>query len=197
MLNKIRKRLKRHAKDEAGVTSVEFVISATAFMFILFWTIETGFIMVRWVMLERGVDVAARSLRISGLPEDLKDANGDVPNQVAHDYIKGLICDQTTLIDKCDEVLFLELQSYDSGASTGTTSDVKCVDRQGTVDPATDLPSVTAGERNVADKKDMMYMRACVVVDPILPASFAMPLPLDDSGGVALIVDSAYVNEPG
>jgi Flp pilus assembly protein TadG len=186
--------LRKQADDERGVTSVEFVIAAVVFMFVLFWTIETGFIMLRWVMLERGVDIAARELRIFGLPASLQDGNGDVSNDAAHTYVKGLICANTAIIKDCDNVLTLELISSSSNDALSNT-DVQCVDRTDTVNPVV-TPNVDVGARNVANSRDIMYMRSCVVVDPILPANYAMPLPKDSSGGVALIVDSAYVNEP-
>ncbi len=197
MLKSLNQVLRRHRDDERGVTTLEFVFAATLFLFILFWTIETGFIMVRWVMLERGVDVTSRELRLYGLPEALQDpATGLVSNEDAHNYIKETICSHTTLINDCDDVLLLELTTVDS--QTGIpNSATECVDRTGPVIPATDLPTVSAGERNVADSRDLMYLRACIIVDPILPANYAMPLPYDASGGIALVVDSAYVNEPG
>jgi hypothetical protein len=196
MLTSLKNIIRRQRDDERGVTTIEFVFSASLFMMILFWTIETGFIMVRWIMLERGVDIATRDLRLNGLPESLEDPNtGTVPNDLAHDYIKEMICDHADLINNCTDVLLVELSSVDS-ASGISFSKTQCVDRDGPVIPATGLPTVTAGERNVADAKDIMYLRACIVVDPILPANYSMPLPYDASGGVALIVDSAYVNEP-
>tara|TARA_R110002124_G_scaffold82506_9_gene216529 strand:+ start:1909 stop:2523 length:615 start_codon:yes stop_codon:yes gene_type:complete len=188
--------LRRHQDDERGVTSVEFVFAAVVFMFVLFWTIETGFIMVRWVMLERSVDIAARELRVFGLPASLpRDGNGQVSDTTAHHYIKDLICDNTAIIKDCSTLLRLELISSSSNDALTTTS-VDCIDRTSTVDPLTTPPSVVLGERSAADSRDIMYMRACVIVDPILPANYAMPLPRDASGGVALIVDSAFVNEP-
>lgn len=197
MLKQLRRIIRRHRDDERGVTSLEFVFSATLFMMILFWTIETGFIMVRWIMLERGVDMAARELRLYGLPDDLKDPiTGLVANADAHDYIKSKIClHSSTFIVDCEDVLLLELATVNPSTGTPTTS-VQCVDRMGPVLPATELQTAGAGVRNVADSRDLMYLRACVVIDPILPANYAMPLPYDASGGIALVVDSAYVNEP-
>ena len=196
MLKRVSRVLRRHHRDECGVTTIEFLFAATLFLMILFWTIETGFIMVRWIMLERGVDIATRELRVYGLPEDMKDPiTGVVPNAEAHDYIKASICSHTTLINDCNDVLLLELTTVDSNTGVPLAS-ANCIDRTGPVLPATDLPTVSAGERNVADSRELMYLRACVIIDPILPANYAMPLPYDASGGVQLIVDSAYVNEP-
>jgi hypothetical protein len=196
MLNRVKSVLRRHREDERGVTSLEFVFAATVFMMILFWTLETGFIMVRWIMLERGVDIAARELRLYGLPEDLKDpVTGNVSNADANNYIKERICEHADLINDCNDVLMLELSSVDSNVGIAFKS-TECVDRTGPVIPATELPTVATGERNVADSRDLMYLRACIIIDPILPANYAMPLPYDASGGIALIVDSAYVNEP-
>jgi hypothetical protein len=196
MLKRLTYLWQRHRDDERGVTSLEFVFAATLFMMILFWTIETGFIMVRWIMLERGVDIAARELRLYGLPEELiNPATGEVPNAVAHEYVRDSICSHAKLIDDCENVLLLQLTTVDADTGVPNVS-TDCVDRTGPVIPATDLPTVSAGVRPVADSRDLMYLRACVVIDPILPANYAMPLPYDASGGVAVIVDSAYVNEP-
>lgn len=194
LLRRTRSLFRRHLDDERGVTTIEFSISAVLFMFILFWMLETGFIMMRWIMLEQSVDHAARNLRINGLPDSIK-VNGVVNQNAAHEYIKDLVCDNTAIIKDCDTALRLELVS--AGASAGLdNSNIQCIDRTGDVDPATIPPNITGGSRAAADIDSIQYMRVCVVIDPILPASYAMPLPRDASGGVAIIVDSAFVNEP-
>ncbi|GLQ33914.1 hypothetical protein GCM10007939_01970 [Amylibacter marinus] len=180
---------KRFSEDQRGATSLEMVVASTLFLFILFWMIETGFIMLRWIMLERGVDIAARELRLYGVPEAYDT------NLAKHEYIKTKICDETAMIKDCDENLYLELRPVDSSTGIPNTA-AQCVDRTDDIDPNLGIPTVDAGARNVADARDIMFMRACVVVDPILPANYSMPLKLDPSGGIALVVDSAYINEP-
>ena len=148
-------------------------------------------------MLERGVDLATRELRLIGLPDHLKDNEGNVTDQEAHDYIKSQICVHTDLVKDCEGTLFLELTSIDATNTGVPTTSAQCVNRLNTVDPATDLDiNIDLGDRSESNDTNLMYLRACLVVDPYLPANFAMPLPYDESGGVALIVDSAYINEP-
>lgn len=179
----------RFLADQRGVTSLEFLFSAISFLVIFAWMVETGFIMVRWAMLERGVDMATRDLRLFGLPDNI------TTNTQAHDYLKGEICDETLFIKDCENALMLELTSVNAVTGIPNTS-ASCVDRSNNVDPATGLPVLDEGSRGEADSRDLMYLRACVVIDPILPANYSMPLPLDDSGGIQLVVDNAYINEP-
>jgi len=42
-----------------------------------------------------------------------------------------------------------------------------------------------------------MYVRACVVVDPLVPGiGLALHLPLDPTGGLAMVSYGAFTNEP-
>jgi hypothetical protein len=177
------------SQDEDGVTSLEMVIASSLFLVIFAWMLETGFVLMRYAMLEHGLSVAARDVRVNGIPADA------TTNEQAHDYIKNIICSNVGIIKDCDSVLFLELTPVDP--ATGVPSTVaSCVDRTATVNPLTDLPTIIDGERTAANIRSVMFMRACVVVDTLLPASIAMPFALDSSGGLALISENAYINEP-
>jgi hypothetical protein len=185
----MRLKLKSFSKDETGSTSLEMVVTSTLFMIIFAWMLENGFILMRWVMLEHSLSTAARDVRINGIPDTY------TTNAQAHDYIKDKICAKVTIIKDCDTSLFLELTAVDPATGVPET-EASCVDRTGPVDPLTDLPSVEDGVRESADIQNIMFMRACVVVDTILPTSFAMPFDFDESGGISLVSDNAYINEP-
>lgn len=151
--------------------------------------LETGSVLMRYIMLEHGLSVAAREVRVNGIPEYA------VTNAQAHDYVKNIVCSNVGIIENCDNVLFLELTSVDPATGVPSTA-ASCVDRTASINPLTDLPGVIDGERTAADIQSVMYMRACVIIDTLLPASIAMPFAYDSSGGLALIADNAYINEP-
>jgi len=188
-MTSFRKIAYRFSKDEAGVASYEMVIATTLFMFIFGWMLETGFVLMRWAMLEHGLATAARDVRVNGIPASAST------NALAHDYIKQTICSNIGIIQDCNEILFLELIPVDAITGIPNTS-AACIDRTGPVDPLTDLPQVIDGDRSAADIQQVMYMRACVVVDTILPTSMAMPFAYDNSGGISLVSDNAYITEP-
>ena len=51
---------------------------------------------------------------------------------------------------------------------------------------------------NPGSRSEIMFMRACVVIDPLMPGmGLGLHLPKDTSGGFALVSYSAFVNEPG
>jgi hypothetical protein len=176
-------------QDEDGVTSLEMVIASSVFIVIFGWMLETGFVLMRYVMLEHGLSTAARDVRVNGIPESA------TTNAQAHDYIRNKICSNVGIIKDCETTLFLELISVDPATGVPSTEPT-CIDRTATVNPLTDLPLVVDGARTAANIQSVMFMRACVVIDTILPASLAMPFAYDRSGGVALISVNAYINEP-
>lgn len=185
----VRMKRKSFSKDETGAASYEMVVVSMLFMIIFSWMMETGFVLMRWIMLEHSLATAARDVRLNGIPDTI------TTNVEAHNYIKDKICSKVAIINDCDSALFLELTSVDPATGIPST-EASCVDRTGPVNPLTDLPTVEDGVRESADIQNIMFMRACVVVDTILPTAFAMPFDFDASGGISLVSDNAYINEP-
>ncbi len=58
----------RVRRDEHGSIAMEFVIVFPLLMFFFMMVFETGFIATRSVLLERGLDIAARGLRLGTDP---------------------------------------------------------------------------------------------------------------------------------
>lgn len=176
-------RLARFRRDERGNATIEFVILFPLLMFILLSMGEAGAMMVRSVMLERGLDIAVRDLRL-GL---LTDHDGDGDHD--HDDIKGLICDAAFLIGDCEDSLLLEVTELNDpdGFPVGPAN---CVDRESEIAP---VVSFTPGERG-----QTMFVRACLIMDPVFPGSgLGALLPVDHTGGYAIVSQSAFINEPG
>ena len=76
MIGRMTSRLRRFFHKEDGNASVEFVLVFPAFLSLLLMSIELGFVTMRHPLLERGLDIAVRELRLG---------TGTVPQ---HDQIK-------------------------------------------------------------------------------------------------------------
>ena len=83
----------------------------------------------------------------------------------------------------------LELVNANVPATIAASSPM-CADRTQTID--LDAPSFSQGNRS-----DILFVRACVIVDPLFPGlGLGLQLPKDASGGFQMIAFSAFVNEP-
>ncbi|MCP5086259.1 MAG: hypothetical protein GY952_05595 [Rhodobacteraceae bacterium] len=160
-------------KDERGYTSVEFVIVATTFLMAFFWVFETGLIMAKQMMLEQALDRTVRDLRLSS------------SSLYTHDYIKDRICDYALILQDCGDNLVLEADVYDM--TTGFPQTVQCVDKENEITPITTWET---GQRS-----EIVYLRACVIIDPMMPNGIAL-FPGASASGIPLFADSAFANEP-
>ncbi len=180
MLGSIKKRVLGFSQDSSGSAAVEFVMIAPLYFALMFSTFEAGWLMTKSMMLERGMDLTMRDLRLG------------VHTNPTHDDIKAIICGHTALLKNCEESMLLELVPIDSAADVPTTT--KCVDRKtdGDVVPTVEFVA-TRGDREV----ETMFVRACVRVDPLVPGiGLALHLPKDELGGMAMVSYGAFVNEP-
>ena len=167
------KKLRRFRADECGYSSAEFTIVATTFLTGFFWVFETGLIMTKQMMLERALDITVRDLRLATSPT------------YTHDYIKSEICDLALVLKDCSTNLYLEMDTFEP--SSGYSKTYKCYDKENDVAPVT---SWVPGARS-----EIVYMRACIVIDPMMPTGIAL-FPGTSSSGVPLVADTAFVNEP-
>ena len=171
------RRLRRLARREDGASTVAFALIFPVVIGLIFATLEVGLFMTRQVMLERGVDLALRDLRL-GAVED--------PSQ---EKLRSAICERTVIIRDCEQVLLLELRPVDTSSWAGLTDPVACIERAEEITPVTQF---VAGQQN-----ELMLVRACAIIDPILPGgTMALAMPRDPSGGFRMVASSAFVNEP-
>ncbi|PKP83660.1 MAG: pilus assembly protein TadE [Alphaproteobacteria bacterium HGW-Alphaproteobacteria-2] len=172
--------LSRLWRRETGTASVEFVIVFPAFIAFLASASESGLLLSRHVMFERGVDVAVRAIRLSsGAPVD-------------RDAIRDTICQQAMVFPDCEANLLLEMtRIYDSDNDVWTypATNTTCVDRTETVQPVTQFVS---GQPN-----EIMLLRACMVVDLMFRDMWlGGALQKDASGGYQIVTASAFAVEP-
>jgi hypothetical protein len=180
-------RAKAFARDDAGSKTVEFVWVLPGLVFIFFAAGEVGTLAARSVLLDRGLDIAIREVRLGGLP-----ANA-TPEQ-AHDLIKEIVCENAFLLSSCRSDLRLSMVAtpLDGSALPGGTA--TCIDR--TPDAVQPAFEFNTGDRSQADD-EIMLVRLCLPVDPIFPGTgIGAGLPKGPDGGYRIMLESAFLNEP-
>jgi Flp pilus assembly protein TadG len=177
ILHTLWQRLRAARRSEAGNATVEFVMVFPIFMMIFFQSFEAGWLMIRNTMLERALDLTVRDLRL-----------GHFTNPT-NATIRTEICSYAITIANCSTSLLVELTPVDTATWAMPSTSATCVNRSATIQP------VTTVQQGAGDQ--MMLIRVCAIVDPLFPGtSWGLNLPLDSTGGFALIATSAFVNEP-
>lgn len=170
-------RLIRALRRQGGATSVEFALVFPVLMALVGSIFEAGIATTRQVMLERALDLALRDLRLGVMPAP------------SHDGLRRAICARTAVIRDCEAVMLLELRPIDTDSWAGLATPIRCIDRSEEIAPVTQFRTGGA--------QALMLVRACVIVDPVVPVSaLALALPRDGAGGYRLLAASVFVNEP-
>ncbi|NNK79738.1 MAG: pilus assembly protein [Litoreibacter sp.] len=173
LLRLFRKRFSR----QDGSATIEFVIIFPAFVLILISTFEVGMAMTRLTMLEHALDVTVRDIRL-GTGEVFK-----------HDDIRDSVCDNAAVLKNCTSTLQLELVRIDPANWVMPVETATCIDRGSDAEPAITF--------NNGNANDIMYVRACFVVDPIFPTmGLGSILDVDATGAMQLVAMSAFSQEP-
>lgn len=165
------------SRQERGAATVEFVLWFPLFVSLLLASVESGIVMVRHVMLERGLDLTVRALRL-GLWTD--------PD---HDDLKAAICDAAGILPDCATALTIELVPVSTATWQMPAGPVPCIDRSEAIQPVTQLVPGAGNE--------LMLIRVCAKFTPLFPTTgVGLGLPKDGAGQYALVSASAFVNEP-
>ncbi|MBW4983664.1 pilus assembly protein [Mameliella sp. CS4] len=177
MTQRLIEMLKGFRRDEEGSSTIEFSIYFTVFFFILAATVEMGYMNLRHALLERGVDLATREIRLN---------TGVIPT---YEEVRQKICDEAVIVDGCTENLRLEMVQVDPRNFTAIPLVADCINAEEDPRPV----------RNFVPGLDnqLMLLRACLKYKPAMPTtSFGMALPKDPQGYAQLVATSAFVQEP-
>lgn len=170
-------------RKEDGSATIEFALLFPAFITLFLMGFESGYFMVRNVMLERGVDIAIRDVRLG---------NGNVPQFAV---LRKRICDEAVMLRDCENSLQIEMQRIviaPGGVATMQTTPT-CRNKLDTDGDPLDDTTYDVGVEN-----SMMIVRVCVLQDPLFPTTgIGAGLGVDDIGNYAMIATAAFVNEPG
>ena len=192
MIRSILDRLVRFRRDEDGNTTVEFVILFPAFIAVFLGAFESGIMMVRNVMLERGVDLAVRELRLG------------MPQPPTYAEFKQSICDHAGVfyVD-CDTLVQVQLEPISTGTWNMPANTTNCINETTHNNPTTPLNPLDDTTFVGGGNNDLMFVRVCALYEPFFPGTtLGMQMPkFDPNDGsadakYALVVTSAFVNEP-
>lgn len=155
--------------------SVEFVIVFPAvFMFFLLGA-ELGLLQLRQSMMEHGLEIAVRQLRL-----------GDESVQTA-DGLKSAICDNTVLLPHCKDNISVDMVKIDERRWDFAEDQVQCVDNTSRINPV-----LRPGAEN-----EIMLLRFCVIFRPIFPwLGIGREVANRPDGTYPLFASTAFVNEP-
>lgn len=175
MIKGLRNPFSRLRGDRQGIASIEFALVAPLVLALLFSTIEAGWIMTQSMMLDTAVNRASRKIQIGGAT-------------TTYAQFKKAVCDGAVVLLDCEKNLTLELTPIDKSTDF-PANNAPCVDRK------LDATPVTAF--NVGNGSQIIFGRACFVVDPLTPGlGFALSMPKESAGGMRLAARFAFVNEP-
>lgn len=177
MIKSLLCKMRRFRRDENGTMSIEFALWFPIFFSVLGGMAELGVISARHAMLERGLDLAVREVRLR------------TTNPPQFDELKQIMCDRAAIIPNCDQVLTLEMRPQNLRHFVELPDMAACIDRSEEVNPAN---TFTPGQEN-----ELMVLRVCAKFSPIFPTSaIGARLSIDGAGDYALVSTSAYVQEP-
>ncbi len=172
--------MRRFRRNEDGSPTLEFVLLFMPFMILPVSGVELGLLMTRHVMLERGIDMAVREVRLN------------TNRTVTEHELKRMICNVAGVLPNCMTTVRLELQPFNLRVPNGANPiprEASCTD----LSKPFELPrNFVAGQIN-----EMMIVRACGKFVPLLP-EFGLGYFLSrmDEGYYRLVSTSAFVMEP-
>ena len=161
---------------------MEFVLFLPLFMFMFIVSFEAGYYMVRGVMLERGVDVAVRTVRMS---------NGAVPD---YPTLKKQICENAGILPDCENSIQIQMEQIPiaPGGIAQIQGPARCVDSRSTDD------ALTGTNYQTGSQNQLMVVRVCTIMQPLFPTTgIGAGMSIDLDGNYALVRTAAFVTEPG
>lgn len=170
-------RLFKRAKAQDGNASVEFVIALPLFLLLFVSIFELGMAMTRQTMLEHGLDVAMREVRVG------------TGTNVTQSEITDMVCSSASILKDCNSSLAIEMVTIDTDTWQFPSEVAACVNRGGDAQPVVDWQN--------GRQSDVMFIRACYVTDPMFPAfGLGAMFTKDHTGGYFLVASSAFSQEP-
>ncbi|EPX86514.1 TadE-like protein [Rubellimicrobium thermophilum DSM 16684] len=176
-MTRIRSALRRLRRGEDGSSTIEFMIVLPILLSFFFSTFELGMMLTRQVMLDRGMDIAMRQVRLGAL------------TQVNQDNLRRIICDAALIIPDCLNRMKIEMMPVDPRNWRTLRPDPDCVSRD---NPVTAQRDFQPGQPN-----ELMVVRACAVLRPYFPGSgLGFALVGQSGNAFGLTSTSAFVIEP-
>jgi Flp pilus assembly protein TadG len=162
-------------RNKRGTAAIEFAILAPIVFAVIFSIFEAGWIMTQSIMLDRAVSRSARALQING-------------SKMTYADFKTSVCKDAMVLSDCAKSIRIEFTPV-AKAADFPSSGTPCIDRSVAIDPVTTY--------NAGQPSQIIFTRACYVVDPLVPGlGFGLSFPKDSTGAIRLTSSFAFVNEP-
>ncbi|MEJ8559927.1 pilus assembly protein [Yoonia sp. GPGPB17] len=153
----MRHAIKRFLDDEKGTASIEFVILFPFFFGFFLMTYEAGIFSVRQVVLEHGVDVAVREVRLGNISYTNPTLFGE--------ELRTEICDNASILPDCLDQIEVEVLQRDmTGAWTPLPNDISCRNR-------TEVDRPEPSFIDNIGSNELGFLRVCIRIDPFIPSS--------------------------
>ncbi len=167
----------RHAKSEDGNATVEFVLVVPVFLLLFVSIFELGMATIRLTLLEHGMDSAMRDVRL-GTSESF-----------TREEIRDRVCSNAAMLKGCRENLLLEMVVIDRDTFALPPVRATCINKNEDGLPVTDFSN--------GGPSDLMFIRACYVIDPLYPSlGLGAMLKTDEAGNMQLVASSIFAQEP-
>ena len=167
----------RCAKSEDGNATVEFVLVVPVFLLLFVSIFELGMATIRLTLLEHGMDSAMRDVRL-GTSESF-----------TREEIRDRVCDNAAMLKDCRENLLLEMVIIDRDTFNLPPVRATCINKNEDGLPVTDFSN--------GGPSDLMFIRACYVIDPLYPSmGLGAMLKTDEAGNMQLVASSIFAQEP-
>ncbi|SHF36509.1 TadE-like protein [Loktanella atrilutea] len=172
--------LRHFRRSEAGTASIEFVLLFPVVWMLFGLTMESGMYGMQQVMLERGLDLTVREVRLGLMEEPTREK------------LIAQTCKYALILNNCENSLRMEMIPADVRNWKAISREVPCIDRS---EKGVPVMNITNGGNN-----QLMVLRACVLIKPLLPlAELGRTLVANNANSddeYALSVTSSYVMEP-
>ncbi|NOD63761.1 MULTISPECIES: TadE/TadG family type IV pilus assembly protein [unclassified Ruegeria] len=175
MIRKTLSNLRGFKRSETGNATIEFVMIVPFFLAFLGIGGEMSMLTMRHAALERGVDLVVRDIRLG------------TGTTWSHDTIKDRICDVSGIKD-CESNLRLQMIRQNAFNGIVLSDDIPCTDSSEDPKPVLDFKSGASNE--------LMILRACLRVDPVLESTIIAKTVVDETGHYAVTATTAFVQEP-
>lgn len=169
--------LRRFWRSDDGAMMVPYLLAAPVVLGIVAASVEIGLYTARNAMLERGLDIAVRQIRI----------NTEEPP--TYDAVVGMICDTAAIIPKCNDNLHLQMKKYNVRTMGSISFPEACAPLGKEFTPANKFENGMDNE--------LMIIRACWNFKPVFPAHYVgRTFDKDGDGQAYMLATSAFVQEP-
>ncbi|WP_417257760.1 TadE/TadG family type IV pilus assembly protein [Celeribacter sp.] len=176
LLSKLRSTSRRFWRRDDGNSTIEFVVIFPAFAMLMMGGYEIGYYTVSHAMMDRGLDLAMRDVRLGML------------TPVNAETLKSSVCKYAKYVGGCESNLHIAMEPVDAVGFTPPPM-AACIDKSTHAVPDTTFED--------GDENELMLVRACITVNPIFPTTWiGGALQPTGSGDLVMSTTAAFVNEP-